>query len=403
MVLLMKARSVRFLLIKARSVRFLLVKVQSVRLLLVKALLMLVAAAMMMSSCGYTLKPNRGDIVGTVGTTAPSSEPAISEPVVAPVTEAVRKKVMALIGVVYPLSPDLIVEVEGGIEVEGAPAYGVYVGSPNEMTTTTMELFAVNIETNHVYLMDRVSGQYGLIASVPHMDGIDLALETIMSSPKESSNSGDYLEAHPEDVQTILDIGDEALPYLMSIHDNGDRGLRGVLALELATRIHNGLNIVSTVSPDGRFRVETHGVRIDITAAGIYPAEGIRLMEQDTGKVRWSMVPGYFRASFLWSPDSRFVAVYYEARTEGGTILLDTETMEPVNLPTMEALQKETGDNITPRSFRPDPYYEATRWVDDHVVEIGFRWVSEKEQDVDGTFCFDVIQQTTSNISVRFQ
>ena len=115
------------------------------------------------------------------------------------------------------------------------------------------------------------------------------------------------------------------------------------------------------------------------------------------------MVPGYFRASFLWSPDSRFVAVYYEARTEGGTILLDTETMEPVNLPTMEALQKETGDNITPRSFRPDPYYEATRWVDDHVVEIGFRWVSEKEQDVDGTFCFDVIQQTTSNISVRFQ
>lgn len=117
----------------------------------------------------------------------------------------------------------------------------------------------------------------------------------------------------------------------------------------------------------------------------------------------WSMMPGYFRASFLWSPDSRFVAVYHEARTEGGTIILDTETMEPMSLPTMEELQEKTAEDITPRSFRPDPYFEATRWVEEHVVEIGFQWVCEKEQDVSGVFFLDVIQHTTSNVDVQLR
>lgn len=314
------------------------------------------------------------------------------------VTPDMRREAIELAGVAYPLDRTLVVEVEGGAQVEGAPCVSVYVGSPHERTTSTMALFAVNLDTNAVFLLDRVTGTYGLVASVPDKEKIDAALAEIQSSPLEASNPEAYLDAHPDAVRTILDVGDAAMPYLLSIHDNGDRGLRGVLARELCLRIHPGLNLMTVVSPDARFRMEAFGVDTDMTAGGMYPANGIRLVEQETDRVRWAMEPGYYRSVCVWSPDGRYAALYVEARIYGTTMLLDTTTMEPIELPGFAELQKHAQADITERSFRPDPYFEVTRWVNDRQVEIRFVWVGEKVEEVRGTFVFDV----ESRSMVRF-
>ena len=293
------------------------------------------------------------------------------------VTPEMSQEAIALVGVAYPLDFTLVVEVEGGIQVEGAPCVSVYVGSPNEQTTSTMALFAVNLETNTVYLLDRASGRYDVAAVVPGKEAIDEALATIMSSPLEASRSGAYLEAHPDAVQTILDIGDTAMLYLLSLYDNGDRGLRGVLARELCLRIRSGLNLMESTSPDARFRMEAFGVNVDTMAGGMYPANGIRLVEQETGRVRWSMEPGYYRSTCIWSPDSRYAALYYEARIHGTTMVLDTATMDPIELPGFAALQKHAQTDITERSFRPDPYFEVVRWLNGRQVDVRFTWVWE--------------------------
>lgn len=55
---------------------------------------------------------------------------------------------------------------------------------------------------------------------------IEKYLETIMSSPAASSNPGDYIKAHPYEYERILDMREEALPYLLTQLET-DNGLRG--------------------------------------------------------------------------------------------------------------------------------------------------------------------------------
>ena len=227
------------------------------------------------------------------------------------------------------------------------------------------------------------------------------ALDEITSSPLESSNTEDYIEAHPDAVQTVMALGDEALPLLAAIYDNGDRGLRGAVAISLCMRIHTGLNRVVSVSPDGRFRAETFGIRIDITSGGMYPADGIRLVEHDGNRLLWSMEPGYYRTVFLWSADSRYVAIYYEARIYGTLVVLDTKTMTAIELPTMEVLQQATKQDISQRDFRPDPYLEPGRWLDDGRLEVAFTWVGQKEQDIVGRFVFRVADGTVESLAIN--
>ncbi len=344
-------------------------------------------------SIAAAIKSDASDATSDTSVTASTAAGLSSDAAPVPVTEAQRKAVLELVGVVYSIDSDLVVEVEGGEKVEGASCFGVWIGSPNENTTTTMERFAVNLETNTVYLLDRVSGTYGQVAMVPFKKEVDKALETILSSPKASSNTNDYLKAHPTEVRKVVDLGDEVLPYLISFHDNGDRGLRGAIALSLCQQIHPGLNVVSTDSPNGRFRLETYGVNLDITAAGLYPANGIRLIDTEKSKVVWSMSPGYYRTGFWWSSDSRHAAIYYEARTYGTTAILDTETMEVTELPAIAELQKQTKTDITERDVRPDPYFEAAGWKDDRWVEIGFQWTGQTTENVSGRFLFDVIDK----------
>ena len=354
------------------------------------------------------------------GTTMPTENPVNRTPIAAPspmpgesgthnatpssrlpnMTKALQEDILSLVGMVYPLQESFVVTVEAGGSVEGAACYEVHVGSPNEETTTTMALFAVEPLTHTIYALDRVSGQYERLASIPFKPILDQALETIMSSPKTSSNSEDYLLAHPEEVQTILDLGDDALPYLISIHDNGKRDLRSAIAQSLCQKIHNGLNIVSVLSPNERYRMETYGIRTDITAGGIYPAAGIRLVDLGAGTIPWSMEPGYYRTTIHWSSDSRFAAVYYEARTTGSTIILDIQTMEPVLLPTPEDLYALTEVNITARSFRPDPYLEAAQWLEDTVLKVNFRWTGETTEDIHGWFEYDIANATVRSFTL---
>jgi hypothetical protein len=91
--------------------------------------------------------------------TAPSPLPSL--------TEEMKTDILSLVGMVYPLHDGLIVEVDNAVSVEGIPCHEVYVGSPNEETTTTMALFAVDPVTHTIYALDRVSGQYERLDVVP--------------------------------------------------------------------------------------------------------------------------------------------------------------------------------------------------------------------------------------------
>jgi len=66
---------------------------------------------------------------------------------------------------------------------------------------------------------------------------IEENLAAIMSSPKNSSNSQDYIDAHQAEYNAILALDTQALPYLIEILKSGDKGLRGVIAAILCEDI----------------------------------------------------------------------------------------------------------------------------------------------------------------------
>lgn len=78
-------------------------------------------------------------------------------------------------------------------------------------------------------------------------------LNTIMSSPKESSNPQDYIDAHQGEFESILKLGgEEALSYMLSQFESGNaEGLRGQIMMRLCKELLGARNNVTgeTLSP----------------------------------------------------------------------------------------------------------------------------------------------------------
>ncbi len=143
-------------------------------------------------------------------------------------------------------------------------------------------------------------------------------------------------------------------------------------------------------SPDGRYRIESYGINKDVFAGGLYPAEGIRLTDTANKETKWSMTPGYYTQSFLWSPDSRYVAVSYMARTWSGVIIVDTNDFSEVMLPGLDELRERWDGTTTVNEQRPDPYWEAVEWLDDDRLSVSVKWTGTEDTEYSGTFIYDV-------------
>lgn len=77
---------------------------------------------------------------------------------------------------------------------------------------------------------------------------IEANLEVIMSSPMESSDSQDYIDAHPAEYQGILNLGDEALTYMMAQFEKGGQtGLKGHIMMALCKDLLGDKNKVAEV------------------------------------------------------------------------------------------------------------------------------------------------------------
>jgi len=90
----------------------------------------------------------------------------------------------------------------------------------------------------------------------PISEIIERNLSVILSSPKESSNPQDYINAHQDEYETILKYGDEALNYLLLQFENGNNNnLRGHIMMRLFKDILGARNNVTddSLSPQDWF------------------------------------------------------------------------------------------------------------------------------------------------------
>ncbi len=227
----------------------------------------------------------------------------------------------------------------------------------------------------------------------------------IIASPQKVSNIFAYIRSHQAEYDEIIALGQNALPHLYSIWQ-GDNGLKGAVCWEAMLHIQPDLNIKSAVS-DGKYnnyRIETYGIDFENPISGLYPAKEIRLIDTNTGDVLWSMTPGYLKTAFLWSPDSRYVAISYMARTYAETIVLDTNTMTLVPLPGINEIAERIDNKLVPRENRPDPYIWLYKWTYNQSpkLQMTFEWTAENDKQIVGGFDYDMFSGEISKLYADF-
>lgn len=152
-----------------------------------------------------------------------------------------------------------------------------------------------------------------------------------------------------------------------------------------------GVNHTSATSPDGLYLAESYGVNTRITAGGLYPAEGIRIVEISSGAVLWHSI-GYYDTAFLWSADSRYLAVTNMTRTECNTVVVDLKDLSETAVPIPDEIREKM------RSYRPDPYVKASEWLGVRRLLIAAQWIGNDEMLYEGTFEFDIPTRGVFNL-----
>ena len=79
-----------------------------------------------------------------------------------------------------------------------------------------------------------------------------------------------------------------------------------------------------TRSPDGRFQVQAVGASGQYVS-GVQPPASLQVTNTETGVVLWQD-QGWATQSALWSPDSRYLALAYGARTWQSVRVMETDT-----------------------------------------------------------------------------
>lgn len=159
--------------------------------------------------------------------------------------------------------------------------------------------------------------------------------------------------------------------------------------LEAPTSVPENQTKIS-LSHNDKYRGEAYGTITTITAGGLYPYEGIRVVDTSNDEVLWKMEPGYYVVDFAWSPEDRYVGIYYEARIYGESIVFDTHDKKVISLPNLEDIAAHYGQKVKPQENRPDPYFKITGWENPDTAIVEFRWNKEDADYFEGSFTFNV-------------
>jgi len=147
---------------------------------------------------------------------------------------------------------------------------------------------------------------------------------------------------------------------------------------------------ITSLSPDGKYRAEAYGTVTDITAGGLFPYEGVRILSVDNGDIIWSMEHWAYTVSFTWSPDSQYLGIYYTGRIWGKSIVVDIKNKEQISLPYLDETASHYDESVKPQEDRPDPYFEIRGWEDSETVIVDFCWTRAEGDEFNGQYTFNV-------------
>lgn len=121
---------------------------------------------------------------------------------------------------------------------------------------------------------------------------------------------------------------------------------------------------------------------------GFYPYEDTRLINNRDNSLIWEDM-GYISAQFLWSDDSRYVAVGGEVRNRVIIYVVDTQNGEVIYLPGYSSIS--THFTLTKDENMWEEYYNLLEWDNNNTIVIEFKGSSTYENEYITTYKFDLL------------
>ncbi|MBA4687894.1 DUF5301 domain-containing protein [Candidatus Galacturonibacter soehngenii] len=226
--------------------------------------------------------------------------------------------------------------------------------------------------------------------------------KTLNFSVNDYPTQSNYLAIrlkHPEE-QTILYLYKEGntyyieMPYADIYRTNEDTNVALYNIYSVALNNHATKTAKDTLlvdSPNGAYTAKAYGANTNVTAAGEYPYDGLCIIRNSDGATVWNE-DGYYSAQFLWSDNSKYVAICVEARTWGESFIVDAENGNVIKLPDLNAISALLDTTSQPDTNRLDPYFKAVDWVNDSTICVDYRFIArDGDKEVSGTYEYDLI------------
>lgn len=156
-----------------------------------------------------------------------------------------------------------------------------------------VRLFSDSTDTikNLIDQLNNTSFESNTTSQIPKNSEIEKYLETIMSSPKTSSNPQDYINAHDKEYDSILKMGDNALSYLLYQFEKGsNNNLKGYIMMTLCKELLGDRNNVTdkSLSPQDWFSKLSPYKEINLTDFKANVSDPIEQLVYDAAVKKYS-------------------------------------------------------------------------------------------------------------------
>ena len=162
-------------------------------------------------------------------------------------------------------------------------------------------------------------------------------------------------------------------------------------------RFYNYPTYACKTSPDKKMRIESIGMGTD-GPSGAHALREMRIINLSTGNIEWNG-KSYLWNRFMWSDDSRFVAVQFSGRQWTTTNAIDTNNYCIINLPGLNDVLELIPDATELNEYAPIPLFTITEWENSTII-IGFKWGTNICTEVIGTYKYDIINDTIDIIEI---
>jgi hypothetical protein len=148
----------------------------------------------------------------------------------------------------------------------------------------------------------------------------------------------------------------------------------------------------TTYSSDGRYFIEGYCEDSSLPMDVGNPIIGMRIVEVNSKKTVWNMDFQLRKVEFIWSPNCRYVSIFYAVRPWGHALIVDTLTMTEEELPGIVELEPMFPD-APPKNILFYPKSIPQYWLDDCRIRVAFSWLSDitySGDDINGFYTYNV-------------